>query len=181
MKKFSMTKAALYTAIGFTLIILIAIIHNWTNDRHSVEFVEATTFTHYENTPAQARIQISPALAWETISPGRKALGFFFLAMLWVSVWIVDSNTLHGKKSINDPEGRRPGLAILVIAIPLILSVVMFLGGYSNRFANNYAVVTKDRFDGWLSSGIVEKKGEKTYKDKADSIRTIFKSKDIVR
>lgn len=173
MKK-TFSKGALIVAIMFTGFILFSVFHNWQNERYSVEFFKGSNHKYYENTPDAAQIQVSPALAWKHTPVINKVLGWLFLGLMFVGIFIVDNDYHLGKKKPNDPGGQGNGLASLIVGIPLVLCTVFFFAGYASRYSNNYTVVERSQFDSWLSTGAIEKKGEKTYIDKADTIRPYF-------
>lgn len=178
MKK-TLTRSALFVGLGFTAFILFSVIHNWKNERYSVEFFEGSKHKYYENTPDAAQIQVSPAIAWQHVSIGNKVLGWLFLILFWAAIWFVNTDRHLGKKKANDPGGDRNGLALGLFAVPILLSALFFLIGYSSKYSNNYVVVERSQFNSWLNTGAIEKKGEKTYIDKADTIKPYFNKKFI--
>lgn len=171
--KNTISKAGLFLGIAFTALILFAVLHNWQNEKHQVQFFAASQHEYYENAPASAQIQISPALAWDRVPGINKFLGFLFLAAMWFGIWYVATDRHLGRKRVTDPGKPNNALAGGLIFVPLCLSVVLFLASYSSIYSNNYVTVTKDRFDGWVQKEQVEKKGSK-YVDRADSIATLF-------
>lgn len=159
----------------FTGFILFGVIHNKTNNRHSVEFFSGSHFTNYENYGPSAKIDVSPAIAWEHTSGLLKTLGWLFLVVMWGGVWYVATDRYLGKTN-NQGGGNRYFLAYLVTIGPLVLSLIFFLSAYSSGLTANSAAVERSRFDGWLKSGVVEKRGEKTYIDAegSDTLRNLF-------
>jgi hypothetical protein len=170
-----MSKIALLIGLLFTAFIGFSVLHNWKNERHSVEFFQEVIREHYENSPAVAQVQVSPAIAWQHTSGAAKFFGFFFLAVMWAGIWFVDQDKHLGKKkTVSDSTKGLNGIALAIVGVPLILSAVFLFSGYSSKFVSNYVEIKKERFDGWVKSGAVEQKGEKTYVDKADSMKTLF-------
>jgi hypothetical protein len=138
-----------------------------------VQFFAGSNFNGYEQTPPAAQIEVSPALAWEQVPTINKVLGWLFLGALWFAIWFVDTDRFQGKKKTTGP-GKRQGLAVILILIPLILCAVFFFGGYSSKLSSNAVSIERVRFDEWIKTGAVEQKGERTYIDKADSIKPLF-------
>ena len=164
MKK--MTLAGLLTGIAFTLVMLIAILHNWDNKRHTVTFFQGSEFTNYENTEGVAQVNVSPAIAWDHTSGVAKFFGFVFLVAMWVGIYLIDT------KLQDLPAGGKAAVFLL----PLVISAALFFGGYSSKYVSNYKEVYKSRFDGWLQSGAIEQKGERTYIDSetSDTLKNLF-------
>lgn len=178
MKKIISSSGFVVTLI-FTVFIVFSVVHNWKNERYSVEFFKGSNHKYYENTPDAAQIQVSPALAWDHVPVVNKALGWIFLIVLWGAIWFVSTDRHLGKKKVTDPGGDRNGLAVVLILIPLLLCAVFFFAGYASKYSSNYVVVERSQFDSWLSTGAIEQKGEKTYVDKADTIKPYFNKKFI--
>lgn len=173
MKKI-ISSSGFIVALVFTGFLMFSVVHNWKNERYAVEFFSGSNHKYYENTPDAAQINVSPALAWDQVPAINKALGWIFLFALWFAIWFVSTDRHLGKKKVTDPGGDRSGLAIVLILVPLVLCAVFFFAGYASKYSSNYVVVERSQFDSWLSTGAIEKKGEKTYIDKADTIRPYF-------
>jgi hypothetical protein len=165
----------LIIALIFTGFIVFSVIHNNSNVRHSVEFFSGSKFEGYENTEPSAVIDVSPAIAWQHTSGFLKALGWIFLAAMWVGFWYVATDRYLGKTNSRG-GGDRAFLAYLVTIGPMILSIIFFLSAYSSGLTSNSVAVQRERFDGWLKSGVVEKRGEKTYVDAdgSDTLKNLF-------
>ncbi len=173
--------AFIVVASIFTVFIVFGVIHNTTNKRHSVEFFSGSNFSGYEQTVPAAQIDASPAIAWDHTSGFLKALGWVFLGLLWVGCWYVGTDRHLGK--VNSGGGEKKGLAYLFTAGPLILSVVFFFAAYSSGQANNSISVERSRFDGWVQTGAIKQRGEKTYVDGkgSDTLTNLFKGKDWIK
>jgi NADH:ubiquinone oxidoreductase subunit 5 (subunit L)/multisubunit Na+/H+ antiporter MnhA subunit len=162
----------------FTAFIVFALIHNTSNNRHSVEFFSGSNFSGYEQTPPAAQVDVSPAIAWKEHTPGGlKFLGWFFLAAMWAGLFYV-SMDFHIKKTGGEKK-ENTGLAYLVIAGPLLLSIVFFFAAYSSGQSSNSVSVLRSRFDGWVQTGAIKQKGEKTYVDASgsDTLKNLFTNK----
>jgi len=180
-KKDVLSFTALIVGLIFTVGICFAVVHTCLNDRFPVEQFKEVVRPGYETAPAATAVHISPSLAWEKTPDFPKALGAIFIVAMWVGIWIVSTDRHFSKnKSPNDAGGQNIGVAFLLVFGPLILSAVCFFGWYSGKFANNYVSIEKQRFDNLLNTGAIEKKGEKTYIDKADSLKTLFLNKEII-
>lgn len=179
MKKY-ISKGAIIVGLIFTGFILFSVFHNMANERYSVEFFKGSNHKYYENTPDAAQIDVSPKIAWEHTPAINKWLGWIFLIVMWGAIWYVDTDRYLGKRRANNPGGQRNGLAVVLILIPLLLCATFFFAGYSSRL-DNTIVVERSQFDSWLNTGAIEQKGEKTYIDKADTIRNRFKTHVFIR
>jgi len=151
-------------------LIIVGIIHNRTNHRHNVEFISGSDFDGYMNTPAMAQVNISPAIAWDSVKTSTKTVGTFFLVLMWVGMWLVGSN-FHVKFTRGKSASSGFWLGFAMIVVPLILSCVFFFSAFSSRYANNSVAVKKEAFDLWIQNGEVEQRGEKTYVDVNGSTR----------
>lgn len=167
-------KYAVIVGIIFTAFIVFSVAYVWQNERYDVEFFSGSKHQYYENTPDAAQINVSPALAWDHVSAGAKIIGWVLLAAMWLAIWYVATDRHLGKKKPNEAGDQRNGLAVVLIAIPLVLCAASFFGGYSSKYSSNSVVIERQRFNSWLSTGAIEKKGEKTYIDKSDSIKMLF-------
>ena len=165
----------LVIALIFTGVIVFGVIHNISNVRHSVEFFSGSNFQGYENYGPTAVVDASPAIAWQHTSGFLKALGWIFLLAMWVGFWYVATDRYLGKTNSQGGRGR-DSLAYLVTVGPLVLSAVFFFAAYSSGQSNNSAAVERARFDGWLKTGAIEKRGAKTYVDAngSDTLKNLF-------
>lgn len=166
---------SMLVAVIFTVILLFGYFARKTNERHTVHFFQGSSYTYYENSGEVAKVDVSPAIVSKNRT-GRDIAAGIMLIVLWIAVWYVSTDRYLGNKSIHVAGGSdvKPGKAIGIVALPLVLCVVLFFGGYSEKFANNYKEISKDRFDKWLQSGAIEKKGERTYV--GDSLKALFKN-----
>jgi hypothetical protein len=178
MKKI-ISNAGIIVGLIFTAFILFSVLYVWKNERHDVEFFAGSNHKYYENTPDAAQIQVSPALAWKQVSVFNKSMGWIFLVLIWVALWFVTTDRHLGKRKANDPYKEANGIAVFIIALPLVLCAVFFFAGYSSKYSNNYVVVERSQFDSWINTGAIEQKGAKTYIDKADTIKPYFNKKFI--
>lgn len=165
--------------LAFSVFIFFSVIHNASNKRFSVEFFQGVDREGYEDLSESAKIQVSPDVAWDHVGGGWKFAGWACLVLTWVAIIFVSTNGHQGNKRANDPGGDRTGLGIAIILAPVIFCCAFFFGGYSSKYVSNYESVDKVRFDEWVESGAIEKKGEKTYVDNADTLRNLFNQKFI--
>lgn len=165
----------------FTAAILFGVIHNTANKRHSVEFFSGSNFSAYEQTPPAAQIDASPAIAWKHTSGGLKALGWIFLVIMWAGLWFVYKDG-HITNSGNSKK-INVGLAYAITGGPLLLSMVFFFAAYSSGVSNNSVTVERSRFDGWVQTGAIKQKGEKTYVDAngSDTLKNLFVGKNWIK
>ncbi len=137
-------KAALIVALAFSAVIIGSVAFVATNEVHDVGFVKGSDFNGYENTPATAAVQISPAQAWDQYSDFNKVFGFFFLALFIAGVFYIQKEDLSGIKAVG------------LFLIPLALSLVFLFGGYAKIFTSKEKKVDQAAFNGWIRSGAVK-------------------------
>lgn len=178
-KKDVLSFTAVIIGLIFTVAIIFAVVHTAANERFPVEQFKEVVRPGYETATAQTSVHISPSLAWDATPDFPKALGVIFLVAMWVGIWIVSTDS-HLSKKEKSKDKENIGIAFLLTFGPLILSAVCFFGWYSGKFANNYVSIEKPRFENLINTGAIEKKGEKTYIDKTDSLKTLFLNKEII-
>lgn len=169
-----MKKNAMYLiGLIFTALIVFGVFHNAANTRHHVEFFAGSNFQGYENFGPSAKIDASPAIAWKQTSNFPKAMGWIMLAVMVWGMWYVGTDRyLGGSKK----KGDGVFLGYLFTAGPMVLSFLFFFIAYSSGSTSNSVGVERERFNDWLQTGAIEKRGEKTYVDAAnsDTLKTLF-------
>lgn len=174
MKKTIFPKAAAWISAIWTAVIIFCIVYVSQGERFDVMFVDKVPELNTQTPAASVTINASTELAWKETPIGWKIAGLaMWLVMLGGIVWIAYDNHL-GKKKPDEPGGEKQGKAYAVVIIPLLLSSAFLFIGYSSSFSSNSKGVWRTRFDGWVQSGAIEKKGEKSYSDKTDSIKNLF-------
>lgn len=169
-----LSPAALAVGLVFTIFILISVFGTRADEKFNIVFFSGSNFIGYEQTPPAAKIEVSPALAWDHVSTSTKTLGWIFLVVMWLAIWSVDSDAVLGTKKVTDPGGTKTVIGVGIILAPLILSAIFFFASYSSQFNNNYVSVTRDRFDEWVGTGAIIKTGEDRYIDHADTLKSLF-------
>jgi small-conductance mechanosensitive channel len=171
--------SAVILGLIFTIGIVFAVVQTSANERFPVEQFKKVVRPGYETAPAATAIHISPSLAWDKTPGFPKALGVIFLVAMWIGIYVVSADR-HLSKKEKAADKENIFVALLLTFGPLILSAVCFFGWYSGKFANNYVAIEKQRFDNLVNTGAIEKKGEKTYVYKSDSLKTLFLNKEII-
>ena len=150
-------------AIAWTCFWLFAVIHNSTNDRFWVIFFPDVNV---------AQIQASPAWSWHHTSMLTITISGILLAVTWVAMLMVAKDWHVKFLGANGRGGQ------WIPFVPMALSIIFLLAGYSSKLVSNYVEIPKDRFDTMVQTGAIEKRGEHTYIDaKGDSLATIFLNK----
>lgn len=170
--------ASFIIASAWTCILIFSVIHNTSNNRFPVTYVQEQSMPGYETREAFYSVQVSPAWAWD--KSGGHFLGYLFLAIMWTAFFAVASD-LHLKFT---RKGKGAGaLGTALIGLPLLLSVIFFFSASSNVFANNYIGVPEKQFQQWEADGKIEQKGENTWVDAtADKVLWhSFDNKETIR
>lgn len=184
MKKY-LPIGSLIVGLGFTVILLFAVVFTSTSGRFPVTFFPENTIPGYATSLAYYNVFTSPAVA-RSHAPGFLALlAWVCFVAMWIAIWWVGTDRHQPKGSVesNLGKGDRTGMGIFIIALPLVLSVVFFFTGYSGRYGNNSVQVAKPLFESWVASGAIKQKNEKTYVDnsKEKVLKNLFKDKEFIR
>lgn len=182
MKKY-LPIGSLVVGLIYTVILLFAVVFSSTSGRFPVEYFADNTIPGYATSPAYYQVFTSPDIAWSHTPAFLKIAGWFFFIVMWAAIWYVGTDRHQPKGSVenNIGKGDQTGKGVILIAAPLVLSVVLFFSGYSGRYANNSVQVAKPLFEKWEATGEIKKKGEKTYADKSGVLKSLFKDKEFIR
>jgi len=175
-------------AIAWTATIIFAIVHNASNDRFSVTHFQGSQIAGYEAKLPYYNVQNSTSIAWDNSGGIGRTLGYLFLGLMWAATFFVATDR-HLGKNTGDPvkeikaQKSRPVLGIILIAIPLLLSIVFFFANYSSTYVSNFVSVEEQTFNQWVQDGLVEKRGENTYVDASEDnvLLHLFDNKEVIK